>query len=202
MHVVKRLSRWMRICSIPPALLPELVEQWRRGNKIVHTVRLDPEDYTFFKKTTSKLFYRLFSCCSGRTIEPGMADFRLLDREVLYRVLQFQEAGLFLRGIVQWVGYPSTVVRFQSSNRYSGVSHYSLARMMRFGWDGISSFSIIPLRLATIIGFLTSGLAFSGIIYAFYFKICFGSAIPGWASSVAILSFLLGVFVYSCRSDW
>ena len=185
----------------PPKVVPELIEQWQKGNRIVHTIRTDPDDFSFLKKITAKFFYRLFSFCSGVTIEPGMADFRLLDREVVNQVLQFSEAGLFLRGIVQWVGYPSTVVRFRSSNRYSGKSSYTYAKMLRFGWNGISSFSVIPLRLATILGFLTSGIAFSGIIYAFYSKYISGSAIPGWASLCSNSLFSSGCFIYSRGSD-
>lgn len=177
----------------PPQLIPELVEKWREGNKIVTTIRSDPEDFPFFKKITSKCFYRFFSFCTGVHIEPGTADFRLMDRDVLDCILQFREAGLFLRGIVQWVGYPSVSVRFYSSKRFTGNSRYTFRKMLRFGWDGISSFSIIPLRAATIAGILTSILAFTGIIYALYSKFVSGSAIPGWASSVAILSFLFGV---------
>ena len=79
----------------PPSLLSELVDRWREGSKIIHTIRIAPHDYSFFKKVSSRLFYKIFSFCSGVRMEPGMADFRLLDREVLDRILQFRESGLF-----------------------------------------------------------------------------------------------------------
>lgn len=177
----------------PPHLIPELIKNWQNGSKIVHTIRSDPEDYSPFKKISSHIFYRVFTFCSGVKISPGMADFRLLDRQALNRVLQFREQALFLRGIVKWVGYPSSSVNFQSSNRHSGTSHYTFKKMVRFAWHGISSFSIIPLRIAMLVGIFTSGIAFSGILYALYSKFIIGTAVPGWTSSVAILSFLLGI---------
>ncbi|THB77276.1 MAG: glycosyltransferase [Desulfobulbaceae bacterium] len=177
----------------PPHLIAELVKEWHKGFAIVHTIRQDPADYSLLKKITSKIYYRIFTFCSGVNIQPGMADFRLLDRSVLDEVLQFKEAGLFLRGIVQWVGFNSTAVRYQATRRSEGKSGYSWKKMLRLGWDGISSFSVIPLRIATAVGLLTSVVAFSGILYAFYSKFVSGTAIPGWASSVAIISFLLGV---------
>jgi len=177
----------------PPELILKLVEEWRKGNKIVKTIRSNPSDYSVVKKITSQLFYKVFSYLSGVNLQDGMADFRLLDRQVLNDILQFREEGLFLRGIVEWVGYPSTSISYQCANRYSGKTKYTFRKMLRFGWRGVSSFSIVPLRIGVLIGFAASGISFLGVLYAIYGRVIEGHAVPGWASSIAIISFLFGV---------
>lgn len=177
----------------PVKMIPELVAEWRKGNMIVHTRRLDPPSLPFFKKITSGLYYRLFSFLSGVKIESGMADFRLLDRQVLDDILLFGEEGLFFRGIAQWVGYKATTLPYTSQERFSGSSKYSLKKMIRLAWNGITSFSIVPLRLAIVLGILTSCIAFAEIIYAIGVKVFTDSAVPGWASAVSITAFLFGV---------
>ncbi|MBW2467030.1 MAG: glycosyltransferase family 2 protein [Deltaproteobacteria bacterium] len=177
----------------PAALIPELVNEWRHGNMIVHTRRIDPPSVPFFKKLSSRLYYRIFSYLSGVKIESGIADFRLLDRKVARDILEFSEEGLFFRGIAQWVGYRSATVPFTSNERFSGRSKYSLKKMLKLAWNGITSFSIVPLRLGIFLGFITSLIAFAEIIYAVIIKIFTDSAVPGWASAVSILSFLFGV---------
>lgn len=177
----------------PPEMIPTLIDEWRKGSKIVKTVRADPEDYSIFKKVSSRWFYRMFSYLSGVRLESGMADFRLLDRKALNDILKFREEGLFLRGIVEWVGYPSISIPYQCANRYSGTTKYTFRKMLKFGWRGVSSFSIVPLRIGVLIGFAASGLSFLGVLYAIFGKLIEGHAVPGWASSVAILSFLFGV---------
>jgi glycosyltransferase involved in cell wall biosynthesis len=177
----------------PPAIIPELVNEWRHGSIVVNTRRIDPPSVPYFKKLTSKLYYRIFSFLSGVKIESGMADFRLLDRKVVRDILEFSEEGLFFRGIAQWVGYRSTTVPFTSNERFSGTSKYSLKKMFKLAWNGITSFSIVPLRLGIFLGFITSLIAFAEIIYAIGVKIFTDSAVQGWASAVSILSFLFGV---------
>ena len=181
----------------PPDVIPLLVDEWRKGNKIVKTVRRDPENLSAFKRWTSRLYYRLFSYLSGVEIQSGMADFRLLDRQVLNELLQFKEEGLFLRGLIQWVGYPSSNVVFDCGTRFSGTTKYTLKKMLRFAWHGISSFSLVPLRLGILLGLFSSGIAFIGVFYAILSKLFDGHTVPGWASSLAIISFLFGVlFVF------
>ncbi len=177
----------------PPALIPALVDEWRKGSKIVNTVRLDHAKLPWFKRVTSKLFYKVFSFLSGVKLEPGMADFRLFDRRALEGLLQFGEQGLFLRGLVQWIGYPSTTVTFQCCDRFSGASKYSLRKMLRFGLDGITSFSIIPLRLGIVLGAVTSLIAFWQMGSALYAKLVLNAAVPGWATTVTVLSFMFGI---------
>ena len=177
----------------PPELVPEMLERWRAGDKIVHTVRTYNKEQTVLKRVLSRLFYRLFSFLSGVEMESGMADFRLLDRQVLDELLKFKEEGLFLRGIVHWVGYQSSKLDFQCGERFSGKEKYNLKKMLKLAWTGITSFSMVPLRLSILIGVLTSLLAFSEMLYAIYAKLFTDTAVPGWASGVAVVSFLFGI---------
>jgi dolichol-phosphate mannosyltransferase len=177
----------------PPEVVPELVRKWQEGFKIVHGLRHDPRSVSGFKRATSRFYYRLFTFLSGVAIEEGAADFRLLDRQVLDEILQFQEEGLFLRGIVHWVGYDTASVTFECSARHAGASKYSLRKMLTLGWHGVSAFSLVPLRIGIFIGLLSSTVAFLGVAYAIIGKWIDREAVPGWASSVAISSFLFGV---------
>ena len=181
----------------PPALLPQLLRKWREGFDIVHAVRRDPPNLSWGKRTFSRLYYRMFAFLSGVAIEPGSADFRLLSRQVVDEILKFEEEGLFLRGLVHWVGYATASVPFDCGQRHAGVSKYNLRRMLTLGWHGVSAFSLVPLRVGIVIGLLSSTIAFLGTGYAILGWWLDENVIPGWASSVAISSFLFGVlFVF------
>lgn len=172
----------------PPEVVPRLIDKWREGFAIVHGIRRDPAFVSPWKKLTSNLYYRLFSYLSGVDIEPGAADFRLLDRQVLREILAFREEGLFLRGLVHWIGYDSASVEFDCGERFAGKTAYTPRKMLSLAWHGISSFSLVPLRLAIMVGLIVSTLAFLGVGYAILGKWLDNSVIPGWASTIVIVS--------------
>jgi dolichol-phosphate mannosyltransferase len=181
----------------PPAVLAQLVRKWREGFQIVHAVRRDPPSASWLKRSGSRLYYRLFSFLSGVAIEPGSADFRLLDRQVVDEILKFEEEGLFLRGLVHWVGYSTTSVSFECGARHAGQSKYDLRKMLTLGWHGVTAFSLVPLRLGIALGLVSSTVAFLGVGYAILGWWLDDDVVPGWASSVAISAFLFGVlFVF------
>jgi dolichol-phosphate mannosyltransferase len=181
----------------PVEMIPVLLERWRSGFKVVKTLRKDHCEIGWFKQGTSRGFYRLFSYLSGVNLRPGLADFRLLDRQALQELLRFSEEGLFLRGLTEWIGFPSCVVPYQSGKRINGRSRYSLRKMISFAWKGVSSFSIMPLRIGIIIGLMGSLVSVCGIFYAFWGKIFGRGTVPGWASTLMVISLLFFIlFVY------
>jgi len=130
-------------------------------------------------------------------MQPGLADFRLMDRTALTELLRFKEEGLFLRGLSEWIGFASCVVPYQAGKRHWGRSRYSLRKMISLAWHGVSSFSILPLRLGILTGLLGSVFSFLGVFYAFFGKIFGKETVPGWASTVLIISLLFSLlFIY------
>jgi len=176
----------------PPELIPELVGAWQQGFRVVVTRRRDHTATSWFKHFSSKAFYRAFSLLAGVSLEEGSSDFRLLDRRVLDELLALRDAEWFLRGAVQWLGFEAKVVEFQAAPREVGASKFNLGRMLRFASGAILAFSNKPLRLGIWMGLLTGALAFGEIVYV-VFAYLRGNTVSGWASTLAVLSFLFGV---------
>ena len=147
----------------PPDLIPQLVEQWQAGFEIVNTRRLDSEGVSWFKKSSSKYYYSLLNYLSDIPIEPAAADFRLMSQKVVKAYLSLPERGRFTRGLVSWIGFRQTIIDYKANARFAGKSKYSLIKMLKFGLDGIISFSARPLRLSFYVGFL---VFLFGILYA------------------------------------
>jgi polyisoprenyl-phosphate glycosyltransferase len=181
----------------PVEMIPMLIEQWRGGFKVVKTLRQDDCQIGRFKRWTSRAFYRLFSVLSGVNLQPGLADFRLFDRRALNELLRLREEGLFLRGLTEWIGFPSCAIPYQAGQRACGQSQYSLKKMIRLAWNGVSSFSITPLRIGIFIGLIGSLVSLLSLFYAFFGKIFGRGLVPGWASTLMVISLLFFLlFVY------
>jgi dolichol-phosphate mannosyltransferase len=181
----------------PVEMIPVLLERWQAGFKVVKTQRQDECRTGWFKRWTSRVFYRLFSALSGVRLQPGLADFRLLDRRALNELLRLSEEGLFLRGLTEWIGFTSCAIPYQAGERACGQSQYSLKKMVKLAWNGVSSFSITPLRIGIIIGLIGSLVSLVGVFYAFFGKIFGRGTVPGWASTLMVISLLFFLlFVY------
>ena len=181
----------------PVEMLPLLLQKWREGFMVVKTLRQEIEDSGWFKRWSSRTFYRLFSFLSGVDLRPGLADFRLLDRKALEEMLRFREEGLFLRGLTEWIGFPSCAIPYQPGKRLHGQSQYSLQKMVKLGWRGVSSFSIMPLRIGILIGLIGSLLSALSILYAFFGRFFGKGLVPGWASTLMVISLLFFLlFIY------
>ncbi len=170
----------------PPTLLPQMLALWRDGADVVNTCRYDTSESSFFKNTTSKWFYRLLSKCSSMDIHPGSADFRLLDRKVVELCREMKEDVFFWRGLIPWLGFNQVYLDYTPDKRLHGETKYSFCKMLRLAWSGISSFSLLPLRAATIMGGFFLCLSALYLVYTVYCVLS-GIALPGWASLMAVL---------------
>ena len=174
----------------PPELIPDMIAQWSQGADVVYAVRRQREGETAFKLATAKWFYRLFDMLAQVDLEPNSGDFRLLDRRALDALLEMTERSRFLRGMTVWVGFNQTAVSYERDARQAGKTKYTLRRMLRFSLDAITSFSHLPLQLATYVGMLCAGIAFIAIPVVIILRILH-SYLPGFGSiTIAIL--LLG----------
>jgi polyisoprenyl-phosphate glycosyltransferase len=144
----------------PPELIPEMVDRWRAGSDVVYAVRRARSGESRFKLATARLFYRAFAKLATVDLAPDSGDFRLMDRRALDVLLAMPERNRFLRGMTVWVGFTQTAIAYDRDARHAGTTKYPLRRMLRFSSDAISSFSHVPLQLATLLGFVFSVAAF------------------------------------------
>jgi len=173
-----------------PEVVLQMLEKWQQGFDIVYTVKNNTNNLPFFKKITARLFNTLFHyLADGHASLPG-ADFRLIDKHIA-EILKtdFQEYHLFYRGIIGWIGFKQHAINYTPEKRLSGRTKYSYKKMGNFAADGITSFSIKPLRMVTLSGLFISIFAFAYGLYALYISFFTTQAITGWTS--VILSILI-----------
>lgn len=171
----------------------EMVDYFNQGVDIVFGVRRERKTDTFFKKHTAQLFYKLMNTMGGEVVY-NHADFRLMSKRSLEALVSFPERNLFLRGMVCLLGYSTASVYYDRKERFAGESKYPFTKMLNFALDGITSFSVKPLRLITMSGLLFMLVAFVAIIYAIS-EFIIGDVIPGWTSLLVSVWFIGGAIL-------
>jgi dolichol-phosphate mannosyltransferase len=183
----------------PPELYPEMIAKWREGYEVVYGVRASRVGETWFKLFTAKLFYRLIRRITKIDIPLDTGDFRLMDRRVVNAINQMPERNRFLRGMIPWVGFKQTGVEYQRASRFAGDSKFgSVRQMLPFALDAITSFSYLPLQLATYLGFIIAIISGLAILTVVLVRL-FGPESPllGQATTLVSVLFLGGVQLIS-----
>lgn len=177
----------------PPVLIREMVGKWKEGFDIVYTQREKDKNLPAFKKITSNLFYKLMNYLSDVHIEDGTADFRLIDRKVADLLKSSEEINIFLRGYISWIGFKQFKIVYKPSERNAGLTKYNPGKMFNLAMNGITSFSVKPLRFSIVLGGIVSFIAFVYALYAISLTLFTDRAIQGWTSILVSVLFLGGI---------
>ena len=178
------------------AVIEAMVREYSDGAEVVYGVRDSRQTDSTFKRNTALLYYGLMKKM-GVDLVHNHADFRLLGRRAVEALRQYGEVNMFLRGVVPMIGYRAATVKYDRAERFAGVSKYPLRKMLTFAIEGVTSLSIVPLRLITLMGVLVSTFSFAMIVFILYGVLVMNAVIPGWASSVVPIYFLGGIQLLS-----
>ena len=176
----------------PPEVIPQLIARWKEGAEVVYAQRSKRKGETKFKLMTAAIFYRLMTRITSVNIPHDTGDFRLLDRRVVDALVKMREHHRFMRGLSAWVGFRQEAVLYERHERFAGTTKYPMLKMVRFSLDAITSFSHLPLELATSFGFVLAAISLVGIVIAALLRI-FTGAIVGQASTLILVLFLGGI---------
>jgi len=177
----------------PPELLPQLIEMWKDGADVVQTIRQTTEGVSWFKKITSKYYYKLLNKMSDVHIQEGGSDFRLMDKQVVAAFRKYREHARFIRGMVGSMGYRQVQIDFVAPKRFAGSSKFSPRKMLQFALDGIMSYSRTPLRIGLYGGVVSGIVCLFLMLHVLFIKFFTDDAVPGWATITLILLFFGGV---------
>jgi len=177
----------------PIEVIPQLIKKWQSGADVVLAKRADRGSDTLLKRSSANIFYKLNNLMAETEIEDNVGDFRLMSRQVVEAIKMLPERKLFMKGIFGWVGFNTEIVEYTRAKRVVGSSKFNGWKLWNFALDGITSFSTVPLRIWTYIGFSIAAVAF---LYAFWMiidKLFWGNPVPGYPSMIAVILFLGGV---------
>ena len=182
----------------PPEVIVEMVAKWREGYKVVYGVRSRRKGESAFKLLTASLFYRLINRLSDVKLPLDSGDFRLMDRAVVEALKSIREENRYIRGLISWIGFSQYGIPYERDSRYAGETKFNLKKMLRFAFDGITSFSDKPLRLSSKLGMLTTVVSFATMIWLIVSKLLHPQeTIQGWTSLLVVVLFLGGVQLIS-----
>ena len=181
----------------PPELIPQLIAGWREGYDVVYAQRIERAGESWLKKATAAAFYRVFQGTSRFKIPADTGDYRLLSRRAVEALGKLREQHRFMKGLFAWIGYAQKAVTYKRDARYAGESKFNYWRLWNFAIEGITSFSIAPLKLATYFGLLISTAAFGYGGYILIRTLIFGNAVPGYPSLLVFILFLGGMQLMS-----
>lgn len=182
----------------PPELIPNMISSWEKGWDVVYATRKARKGESAFKRGTAKLFYRVLNALSDTEIPKDTGDFRLMDKKVVEALKQMPEQNRFIRGMVSWVGFKQLPMEYERDERLAGETKYPFKKMIKFAADGITAFSLKPLKLMIGLGTLAVLLAAGIVIYSVIQRWLFPEhVIRGWASIMVAVSFFSGVQLLS-----
>lgn len=173
----------------PPEVIREMVAEWRNGYDVVYGVRRSRAGETLFKKATAAVYYRVLRAMLGIDIPVDAGDFRLMSRPVVLALRALRERHRFVRGMVAWVGFRQCAVEYDRQARFAGETKYPLRKMIRFAVDGITSFSVLPLRIATWLGAVAGFVAVIAGLWAVYVRFFVSGVVPGWTTIMIFVAF-------------
>ena len=176
----------------PPEIIKDFIIKWQEGYDVVYGVRERRHGETGMKLFTANLFYRILKRLTHVDIPIDVGDFRLMSKRVVKQLRKFREQDRFVRGLVSWVGYNQIGIPYSREKRYAGETKYPYTKMLKFAIDGLTSFSSVPLRLATYLGYITSLFAFLYACSVFIQK-ALGITVQGWATIMVGMLFIGGV---------
>ena len=177
----------------PPELIPVLVDKWFDGNDVVNAKRLKRKGESWFKKMTSYMYYRFLYQLSDIKIPKDTGDFRLLSRDALDALLKLREKHRYMKGLFAWVGFSQIEISYERDKRYAGDTKWSFWGLVNLAFEGLTSFSVLPLRLASMVGVLSAfiALVFGSLIIIK--KFLYGDPVAGYASLVVLITFIGGI---------
>lgn len=181
----------------PPELIPAMVQEWKQGFDVVDMQRRERHGESWFKRATAAAFYKLINSMSDIAIPQNVGDFRLIDRRVVEQINNLPERTRFMKGLFAWPGFRRTTLRFDRDARQAGESKWNYTKLLHLAFEGITSFSTRPLRLATAAGLFTSLAAIIMAVVVFTKTIVWGDAVAGYPSTIMIILLLGGVQLLS-----